>query len=159
MRSKLIKRCIEFTLITLVFMLAILSDNTAHAEATVIELTQVPCQFLEVESRDHHFKSSRSGDCEKINATTQDARLKRAKTLRLKPGDYVFRVTNKNVSYELGFYLRAANLLNRLSLPSVSGGGLLTGKTRDYPVKLIAGQYAFSCPLNPTPDYRLIVSE
>jgi hypothetical protein len=42
-------------------------------------------------------------------------------------------------------------------LPSASGGGLTTGKSQDYPITLKPGEYVYSCPLNNTPDYKLIV--
>jgi hypothetical protein len=130
----------------------------AGAQAKVVELTQVPCQFLESEGGKHHgFKSARAADCEAINARTAKERLAAAKTLELKPGRYVFRVANRNVPYELGFWLRGESLIDRARLPSVSGGGLTTGKTQDYAIDLKPGSYVFSCPLNPTPDYRLIV--
>ena len=45
----------------------------------------------------------------------------------------------------------------RASLPSVSGGGLHEGATLDYEIELKAGEYVYSCPLNSTPDYRLVV--
>jgi hypothetical protein len=61
------------------------------------------------------------------------------------------------VPYELGFWLRGASLIDRARLPSVSGGGLTTGRTQDYAVDLKPGRYVYSCPLNPTPDYALIV--
>jgi hypothetical protein len=75
----------------------------------------------------------------------------------------VFRVTNENVPYELGFWLREEdynwkNPLDKLTKISVSGGGLTTGKTKDYDVELKPGTYLYSCPLNPTPDYKLVVS-
>ena len=57
---------------------------------------------------------------------------------------------------EVGFYLRGSGI-GRLFLPKVAGGGLTTGKTQDYPITLKEGSYVYSCPLNPTPDYRLIV--
>lgn len=130
----------------------------AAAQAKVIELTQVPCQFLESEGgRDRGFKSAKSADCEAINARTGKQRLAEAETLELQPGRYVFRVANRNVPYELGFWLRGESLLDRTRLPSVSGGGLSTGKTQDYAIELKPGNYVFSCPLNPTPDYRLVV--
>jgi len=40
----------------------------------------------------------------------------------------------------------------------VSGGGLETGISREYGVTLEPGEYVYSCPLNSTPDYRLVVS-
>ena len=48
-------------------------------------------------------------------------------------------------------------LCGRATLPSVSGGGLTTGATKDYEIELSAGEYLYSCPLNPTPDYKIVV--
>ena len=31
------------------------------------------------------------------------------------------------------------------------------GTTQEYEVELSEGEYLYSCPLNPTPDYRLVV--
>lgn len=141
------------------------AGTTAHAaEPTVIALTQTPCQFLEPEQGvDHGYRSKATADCEGVNARTATDRLAKAKTLELKPGKYVFRVANKNVPYELGFWLRdedfdPANPIHRLSKTSVSGGGLVAGKTKDYVVELKPGAYVFSCPLNPTPNYRVVVT-
>ncbi len=134
-------------------------DARATGDATVIELTQTPCQFLEPEGGDKGFKSTRADDCKKINRQTGKQRLAAAKPLVLKPGKYVFRVTNKNVPYPLGFYLRAANVLKIPFKPKVSGGGMTTGKTLEYEIELTPGEYVYSCPLNPTPDYPLIVKE
>jgi hypothetical protein len=127
------------------------------AGPNVIELTQVPCQFVESENGvDHGFESMAKADCEAINGETGAERLAASKTIELEPGKYVFRVTNKNVPYELGFYLRGAGF-KRLTLPKVSGGGLHVGATKDYVIELVEGEYLYSCPLNPTPDYRLVV--
>lgn len=130
-------------------------------EPKVIELTQVACQFLDVEP-DHGFESNQKADCEAINAKSAEERLKSAKTLELPAGDYIFRVTNKNVPYELGFWLREkgynwANPLHKINKISVSGGGMHQGKTLDYKVTLKPGEYVYSCPLNTTPDYKLVV--
>lgn len=134
-----------------------ISGAARAGEATVITLTQLPCQFLESENGvDHGFVSHAKADCEAINDRTGDERLAEAKTIELEPGKYIFRVTNKNVPYELGFYLRGAGL-KRLTLPKVSGGGLNPGVTKDYEIDLVEGEYVYSCPLNPTPDYRLVV--
>ncbi|RME62536.1 MAG: hypothetical protein D6782_11990 [Alphaproteobacteria bacterium] len=139
---------------------AIFSQAQAMAadEVTVITLTQTACQFVESENGvDHGFTSTGKKDCEAINERTGAERLANAKTLTLKPGKYVFRVTNRNVPYELGFWLRGEGLFSRATLPSVSGGGLKTGATKDYAIELVEGTYLYSCPLNPTPDYRLVV--
>jgi len=126
--------------------------------ARVVELTQVPCQFIESEGGvDRGYKSRSIRDCEAINAKNAKQRLQEATPLTLAPGRYVFRVSNRNVPYELGFWLRGASTLARVSLPSVSGGGLMPGKTQDYEIELKPGEYIYSCPLNTTPDYRLVV--
>ena len=127
--------------------------------ATVINLTQVGCQFVESENGVNHGYSPKSkADCVAINGKSGDKRLKQAKTLELKAGDYTFRVVNKNVHYELGFWLRSKgydwrNPLHKVTKTSVSGGGLTQGKTKDYEVTLKPGEYVYSCPLNTTPDY------
>ncbi len=141
---------------SLVGVLAVAS--VAAAEPTVIQLTQVPCQFIESENGiDRGYTTTKKADCEAINAKTGDQRIADSKPLVLKPGKYVFRVTNKNVPYELGFWLRGDGLVNRLRLPSVSGAGQFQGKTLDYKIDLKTGKYVYSCPLNPTPDYKLVV--
>jgi hypothetical protein len=128
------------------------------AAPQVVELNQVPCQFLESEHGvNHGYKSAKIQDCEAINAKSGKERLAKSKTIALKPGKTVFRVSNKDVLYELGFWLRGATLVSRATLPSVSGGGLTMGKTQDYVIDLKPGEYVYSCPLNPTPDYRLVV--
>jgi hypothetical protein len=140
------------------FVGLMVTAHPVHAETpTVIKFSQVPCQFVESENGvDHGFKSTGKPDCEAINAKSGEARLAAAKVLTLKPGKYIFRVANKNVPYSLGFWLRGAGL-GRVTLPSVSGGGLATGVTKDYNIELKAGNYLYSCPLNSTPDYRIKV--
>lgn len=130
------------------------------AEPVVIELTQTGCQFIESENGvDHDYVTQAKADCDRINAETADERLAQARTLELEPGRYIFRVHNRDVPYELGFWLRGASLLERALLPSVSGGGLSMGTSRDYEIELESGEYLYSCPLNTTPDYRLTVAD
>lgn len=141
------------------------ATQAARDDAKMVVLTQTGCQFLESENgADHKFMPKRADDCKAINAKTGGDRLAKAGPLTLKPGKYVFRVTNKNVPYTLGFWLRSKgyswkNPLHKLTKTSVSGGGLTLGKTRDYEVTLEAGEeYVYSCPLNPTPDYQIVVT-
>ena len=147
----------------LAFGLSVPSPSHAEGASTVIELTQVGCQFVESENGvDHGYEPKTAADCQDINAKSGSERLAAAEVLRLKPGRYVFRVTNKNVPYQLGFWLRESDYepgspLDKLTKTSVSGGGLTTGATRDYAVDLAPGTYLYSCPLNPTPDYKLVV--
>lgn len=126
-------------------------------EAQVISLTQTGCQFVETENQDYEYQTTNSEDCEKINSETLSERQSGFKPLELKAGKYIFRVTNRDVPYELGFYLRGEGA-KKLNLPKVSGGGLTTGKTQDYEITLRPGKYIFSCPLNPTPDYPITVN-
>ncbi len=142
---------------------AIAGPASSAKDPTVIELTQVACQFLESENGvDHGFTTTGKADCEAINNETGAQRLADAKVIELEAGTYVFRVTNEDVPYELGFWLREhdynwKNPLHKLTKTSISGGGLAVGTTKDYEVELEPGEYLYSCPLNPTPDYRLVV--
>lgn len=132
-------------------------DNKSGPPA-VVTLTQVPCQFIESENGTNRgFQSRRKEDCERINGETGSARVAGAKPLELKPGRTIFRVANQSVPYELGFWLRGAGVVGRVRLPSVSGGGLTRGTAKDYEIELVPGEYLYSCPLNTTPDYHLIV--
>lgn len=141
----------------------LLAPNTTNA-AEVIPLTQTGCQFIEPEGKDRGYQTGKKADCEAINKKTGSERVAGSNVIRLKPGDYVFRVTNQNVPYELGFWLRSKgydwrNPLHKVTKTSVSGAGLHRGKSQDYEVTLKAGEYVYSCPLNTTPNYRLIVSD
>jgi hypothetical protein len=131
-------------------------STSQSSEAQVITLTQTGCQFLETEGKNYQFTTTKADDCNQINQKTLGDRQSQFKPLQLKPGEYIFRVTNQNVPYELGFYLRGEGL-NQVTLPKVSGGGLTKGVTQDYRVTLKPGKYVLSCPLNPTPDYPLVV--
>lgn len=139
------------------------AGSATAADARVIQLTQVACQFIESENGvNHGFESQSKADCQAINARTGAERLAEAKVLRLEPGTYVFEVTNRDVPYTLGFWLREKgfnpnNPLHHATKTSVSGGGLDAGETQRYEVTLEPGEYVYSCPLNPTPDYRLVV--
>ncbi len=127
-------------------------------DATVIDLTQTGCQFLEPEGdQDLGYQPASKADCEAINAETAEQRLAAHEPMHLKAGKYIFRVTNADVPYMLGFYLRGDGLIDKTLLPSVSGGGLDEGVTREYEITLEPGEYVYSCPLNTTPDYPLIV--
>jgi len=135
----------------------------AAAEGQVIELTQTGCQFLEIENGvDHGYEPTSAEDCKAINARTGEERLAEAKVLELEPGTYTFRVTNTDVPYDLGFWIREAdyqlgNPLHKLTKLSIAGGGLAMGETQDYVAELEPGEYLYSCPLNPTPNYRIVV--
>lgn len=150
---------ISFPLVFIAIGLLLSPSIYAASTPRVIELTQTPCQFLESENGiDHGFHSRSIKDCKAINTHTSADRLTKAKTLKLAAGNYIFRIKNQSVPYELGFWLRGDGVVNRARLPSVSGRGLQPGKTKDYAITLKSGQYVYSCPLNNTPDYKLVVN-
>jgi hypothetical protein len=154
--SGAVVRAAFFLSLSLVLALA-LPVKAEGTGATVIVLTQTGCQFLEPEPEDHEFKPQKPSDCVALNAKSGKGRMAAARTMVVKPGRYVFRVVNRDVPYEVGFYLRAASEVLEPFKPKASGGGIMTGRSRDYPVDLEEGDYLFSCPLNPTPVYRLRV--
>ena len=136
--------------------------NARADEATVITLTQTGCQFVEPEGIDRGFVTAKPADCEKINAATGVERVQQSAALELKPGAYIFRITNVNVPYRLGFWIRESDYegsgpIKKFRKTSVAGRGLVQGVTKDYRVELKEGEYLFSCPANPTPNYRVVV--
>ncbi len=144
-------------------LLLLAAADARSADGQVIELTQTGCQFLESENGvDRGFAPASADDCKRINAETGSARVAEAKVLELAAGSYTFKVSNADVPYELGFWLRDAdyepgNPLHKVTKTSVAGGGLLQGVSKDYAVELAPGEYLYSCPLNPTPDYKIVV--
>lgn len=159
MNNQIRSKVILPTVAIAVFSAAFTTVQAAQ-DARVIDLTQTACQFVESEGGiERGYNTTKKADCDAINAKNGAQRVTSAGPMVLKPGSYIFRVTNRDVPYELGFWLRSEGLLDRLILPSVSGGGMTTGKTQDYAINLKPGEYLYSCPLNTTPDYRLIVKE
>ena len=78
-------------------------------------------------------------------------------SLKLKPGKYIFELKNESVKHDVGFWLREEG--DKKPLKNSDKGGLIkTGETvRTGVVELAAGTYTYSCPLNPTPNYKLTV--
>ena len=79
--------------------------------------------------------------------------------LNLPPGKYIFEVTNRNVGKKLGFDLTPTEDA-KAQVPNSGLSHLIDkGETaRTGVVELKAGEYQYSCPLNPTPHYSLKVS-
>ena len=79
--------------------------------------------------------------------------------LDLKPGKYVFEITNRNVPHEVGFYLRKKSANGKgKPLPNSDARHLKAGEARKTGVvTLEPGEYLYSCPLNPTPHYIITV--
>jgi len=126
-----------FKLLTLVMMIALGATVTTYAQTittdvTIVELSQTPGAF----------------------ETT---------ALTLKPGKYQFKVTNASVAKDVGFVIQAASDKNgdvmKTAIPNSFGEALIAeGETTTTGiVELKAGEYVYSCPLNPTPKYTLTV--
>lgn len=104
----------------------------AHNDVTVIELAQVDGAF-----------------------TTE--------SLSLKPGKYQFEVTNTAVDHEVGFVIQKASdkdgdVMKTAVENSFAKSMIAKGKTQSTGiVELKAGEYVYSCPLNPTPKYNITV--
>jgi uncharacterized cupredoxin-like copper-binding protein len=83
------------------------------------------------------------------------------KEITLKAGKpYVFEVTNNGVDHEIGFVLAPKGKTDQANH---IGAAYLSKAVKDgesatsQEVTLEAGEYVYFCPLNPTPEYRLIV--
>ena len=83
------------------------------------------------------------------------------KELTLDAGTYVFEISNKDIDHEVGFVLAPKGKTEPehhiktayVTSPVPTGS---TSKTNE--VVLTAGEYVYFCPLNPTPQYTLIVN-
>lgn len=120
-------------------------------QGATVRLVQRPCRFVEAEPG-ASFESSSAAQCKAINDKTLAERKQHA--LKLPAGKLTFVVSSEEVPYELGFWIRPYDEPERAL---VQGGGILSGSPKTYEVTLPPGKYLYSCPLNPTPDYVLIV--
>ena len=98
---------------------------------------------------------------EVIKLTQVEGKFTKGK-LKLKPGTYIFEVTNKGVDREVG--LVVANSDNGAAGEHIKEGYLANtikkGETaQSQVVTLGEGEYKYFCPLNPTPEYTITVSE
>ena len=121
---------------------------------TIVELHQTACQFRNVESDPVTYRAKTAADCQRINRASVPIRKQGFRLLRLPAGRYIFRVYNDDVPYEVGFKLKGAW---DPSLPKLTGAGIKAGTGKDFVVDLKPGKYHYACPLNPTPEYPLLV--
>ncbi|ARV15939.1 plastocyanin/azurin family copper-binding protein [Polaribacter sp. SA4-12] len=80
------------------------------------------------------------------------------KQITLSEGTYIFEIANNNVGHNVGFVLAPksgvkAHIKNAYVKEQVKNNTKQTSKT----VTLTKGEYVYFCPLNPTPQYTLIV--
>jgi Cupredoxin-like domain len=119
-------------IITLIALVAFTFSAMAQDGATIVKLVQTPGKF-------------------------------EGKELKLKPGKYQFEVSNEGVAHPVAFFLQKeadkgskdfATALKDSGLP----GTLKDGESaKTGVVELAKGKYVYSCPLNPTPHYTIIV--
>lgn len=85
------------------------------------------------------------------------------KELTLKPGNYIFEVKNKDVDKPVGLVIAPAtnggmageHIKEAYLTQTVSKGE----KSQSQVVQLKEGTYKYFCPLNPTPEYTIVVKE
>ncbi|HEY9116547.1 MAG TPA: plastocyanin/azurin family copper-binding protein [Roseivirga sp.] len=82
--------------------------------------------------------------------------------LTLKPGKYIFEVSNVGVDHELGFVIAPVDEGKEGDHIKTSylAKTIKNGETsRSQIVILAEGTYNYFCPLNPTPHYQIIVKD
>ena len=80
------------------------------------------------------------------------------KQITLSEGTYIFEIANNNVGHNVGFVLAPksdvkAHIKNAYVTEQVKDNTKQTSNK----VTLTKGEYVYFCPLNPTPQYTLIV--
>lgn len=122
---------IKIIIATAILALATLSTY-AQSKPTVIKLVQTPGKF-------------------------------EGQQLKLKPGTYQFEVSNKGVDHEVAFFLqKESDKDNKEFSTALKNSGVAkmikNGETQKTGiVELAKGTYVYSCPLNPTPHYTIVV--
>ncbi len=80
------------------------------------------------------------------------------KEITLKEGAYIFEVSNNNVGHKVGFVLAPkANPDAHIKTAYVTKAVENNQTESSNVTKLTKGEYVYFCPLNPTPQYTLIV--
>lgn len=79
------------------------------------------------------------------------------KELKLKAGTYVFKIVNKGIDHNVGFYLQHDNDKGKKVAKSDTGLIKTNTSAKTGVVVLKPGKYVYSCPLNPTPHYVITV--
>lgn len=82
------------------------------------------------------------------------------KSLTLSEGTYVFEIANTGVDHEVGFVLAPKGKVdqaNHIKEAYVKSAVKTNSKSKTQEVKLKKGEYVYFCPLNPTPQYSLVV--
>ncbi|MEO1033353.1 MAG: cupredoxin domain-containing protein [Bacteroidota bacterium] len=80
------------------------------------------------------------------------------KTITLEEGAYIFEISNNNVGHQVGFVLAPkSNPDAHIKTAYVTKAVDNNSKETSNVTTLTKGEYVYFCPLNPTPQYTLIV--
>lgn len=80
------------------------------------------------------------------------------KQITLSEGTYVFEIANNNVGHNVGFVLAPkSDVKKHIKNAYVTKPVSNNSKSTSNKVTLKKGEYVYFCPLNPTPQYTLIV--
>lgn len=108
------------------------------------------------------FSASAQDNVKKIKLIQTPGQFE-GKELNLKPGKYQFEVSNKGIDHEVAFFLQKekdkGNKDFGTAIPNSGVAKVIKdGETSSTGVvELAKGRYVYSCPLNPTPHYTIIV--
>ncbi|EDP71034.1 hypothetical protein FBALC1_01082 [Flavobacteriales bacterium ALC-1] len=125
------KKIILILVIALTFTLTGNAQDKMKTKATVVSLEQTKGEFTQ-------------------------------KEISLKEGNYIFEISNNNVGHQVGFVLvpkgkDASKPENHISTAYVTKAVENNTKETSKVTALVKGEYIYFCPLNPTPQYTLIV--
>ncbi len=80
------------------------------------------------------------------------------KQITLSEGTYIFEIANNDVGHNVGFVLAPkADVKKHIKNAYVTKAVANNTKGTSNKVTLEKGEYVYFCPLNPTPQYTLIV--
>ena len=80
------------------------------------------------------------------------------KKITLSEGTYIFEIANNNVGHNVGFVLAPKNDVKKhIKNAYVKKQVANNTKGTSNKVTLAKGEYVYFCPLNPTPQYTLVV--
>ena len=83
------------------------------------------------------------------------------KAITLSEGTYVFEIANNGIDHEVGFVLAPkgkTDAAHHIKEAYVTNAVATNKKSKSQNVTLDKGEYTYFCPLNPTPQYTLIVN-